>query len=147
MRLLIVTGEAAAGVEELPGLVRVLVESASELLVMTPILTSRVRWLVSDTDRARQEADERLAVVFGQVKAMAPEAHTRAVVGDETPLTAFADAIGHFRPYHILIALRSADHEAWQERQLLDRLRHEHHVPMTVFEIDRAGHVPARAGA
>ena len=69
------------------------------------------------------------------------------MIGDETPMTAFADAIRHFRPDHVLIALRSADHEAWQERRLLDRLRHEFRIPMTVFEIDRAGHVPSATRA
>lgn len=144
-RLLIATGEAAASVDELPPLVRGLIDSASELLVMTPILASGLRWLVSDTDRARQEADERLSAVLGHVKAMAPAAEVRSQVGDETPLTAFADAIREFRPDHILIALRSGDHDAWQERGLLDRILKSFHIPITVFEIDRAGRVPSPA--
>ena len=52
-RLLIATGEAAASEDELPQLIRVLIENASELLVMTPVLISRLQWLASDTDRAR----------------------------------------------------------------------------------------------
>ena len=66
-RLLIATGEAAENVDELPPLVRGLVQSASEILVIAPILVSRLRWLASDTDRARIEADERLAVVLGHL--------------------------------------------------------------------------------
>jgi hypothetical protein len=142
-RLLIATGEAAANVEELPPLIRTLVQNASEMLVITPILVSRLRWLASDTDRARYEADERLGVVLGHVEALAPEARTSAQIGDETPLTAFADAIRAFRPAHILIAVRSADHDAWQERGLIDALRRDFHIPMTVFEIDQAGRVPS----
>ncbi len=145
-RLLIATGEAVAAVDELPPLVRSLIENASEIVVMTPVLVSRLRWLASDTDRARYEADERLATVLGHVQEIAPEADARAEVGDETPGTAFADAIGRFRPDHILVALRSADHDAWQEHHLIDEIRERFHVPMTVFEIDRAGHVPAAAG-
>lgn len=143
-RLLIATGEAVASTEELPALVRSLIGCASEILVVSPVLVSRLRWLASDTDRARYEADERLVAVLGHVEALAPEASARAQVGDETPLTAFADAIREFRPDHILVALRGADHAAWQERGLLDSLR-EFHIPITVFEIDRAGHVPAAA--
>jgi hypothetical protein len=147
-RLLIATGEAAAGVDELPPLVRTLVQSASEILVVTPVLVSRLRWLTSDTDRARYDADERLGVVLGHVEALAPDAKTRAQRGDETPLTAFEDAIRAFGPDHILIALRSADHAAWQERGLIDALRSAFHIPMTIFELDRAGRVPATgAGA
>jgi hypothetical protein len=141
-RLLIATGEVAANVDELPPLIRTLIQSASEIRVMTPILVSRVRWLASDTDRARYEADERLGVVLGHIESLAPEAETRVQLGDETPLTAFDDAIRSFRPDHILIALRSADHDAWQERGLIDALRSAFHTPMTIFEIDRAGRVP-----
>jgi hypothetical protein len=141
-RLLIATGEAAANVDELPPLIRTLIQSASEILVITPILVSRLRWLASDTDRARYEADERLGVVLGHIEALAPKAEVEAQIGDETPLTAFEDAIRAFRPNHILIALRSADHDAWQERGLIDALRRDFHIPMTVFEMDQAGRVP-----
>lgn len=141
-RLLIATGEAAANVDELPPLIRALVGSASNILVMTPVLVSRLRWLASDTDRARYEADKRLSAVLGHVEALAPESETQAQIGDETPLTAFADAIREFRPDHILVALRSADHGAWQERRLIDDIRQEFHLPITVFEIDREGRVP-----
>jgi hypothetical protein len=141
-RLLIATGEAAANVDDLPPLIRTLIQSASEILVITPILVSRLRWLASDTDRARYEADERLGVVLGHIEALAPKAETKARIGDETPLTAFDDAIRSFRPDHILIALRSADHDAWQERGLIDALRRDFHIPTTVFEIDQAGRVP-----
>jgi hypothetical protein len=141
-RLLIATGEAAADVGELPQHVRTLIASASDILVVTPILVSRLRWLASDTDRARYEADERLGAILGHIEALAPEAETTAQIGDETPLTAFEDAIRAFRPNHILIALRSADHAAWQERGLIDALRSAFHIPMTVFEIDQAGLVP-----
>jgi hypothetical protein len=142
-RLLIATGEAATDVAELPRLVRALIQTASEILVIAPILVSRLRWLASDTDRARYEADERLGAVLGHVEALAPDARTRAEVADDTPLTAFEDAIRSFQPDHILIALRSADHDAWQERGLLDTLRRTFHIPMTIFEIDRSGRVPS----
>jgi hypothetical protein len=141
-RLLIASGEAAANVDELPVLIRALIQSASEIIVITPILVSRLRWLASDTDRARYEADERLGVVLGHIEALAPDAETKGQVGDETPLTAFEDAIRAYQPDHVLIALRSADHDAWQERGLMDALRSAFHIPMTIFEIDRAGRVP-----
>ena len=37
----------------LPVLIRALIQSASEILVITPILVSRLRWIASDTDRAQ----------------------------------------------------------------------------------------------
>ena len=142
-RLLIVTGAAVADVAELPPLVRSLIESASEILVVSPVLPGRLQWLVSDTDRVRHEADKRLGTVISHLEELAPEAATAGAVGDETPLSAFADAVRHFRPDHILLALRASDHAAWQERGLTDRVREGFHLPLTIFEIDRAGQVPA----
>ena len=141
-RLLIITGAAASNVEELPSLVRSLIESASEILVVTPVLPGRLQWLASDTDRVRLEADERLRTVMDHVEALAPNADATGRVGDETPLSAFADAVRRFRPDHILIALRAADHGAWQERGLIDRVREGFHLPLTIFELDRSGRVP-----
>jgi hypothetical protein len=142
-RLLIITGSAVADVEELPPLVRSLIQTASEILVVTPVLPGRLQWLVSDTDRVRHEADERLRAVISHVEELAPEAAATGAIGDETPLSAFADAVRRFRPDHILLALRAADHSAWQERGLTDRVREGFHIPLTIFEIDRAGHVAA----
>jgi hypothetical protein len=114
---------------------------------MTPVFVNRLRWLASDTDRARYEADERLGAVLGHVTAIAPDTTTRARVGDDTPITAFADAVREFRPDHVLVALRGADHGAWQEQGLIDEIREAFHIPITVFEIDRSGHVPSATGA
>jgi hypothetical protein len=142
-RLLIATGGAAASEDELPALVKALIENASELLVMTPMLVSRLQWLASDTDRARYEADERLSTVLGHIETLVPEAGVHGRIGDDTPLTAFADAIQEFSPDHILIALRSSDHSGWQERGLLDQIK-ELGIPITVFELDRARRLPIR---
>ena len=80
--------------------------------------------------------------VVEHVETLAPAAAKGGTVGDETPLSAFADAVRRFRPHHILIALRASDHSAWQERHLTDRVREAFHIPITIFEIDRAGQVP-----
>jgi hypothetical protein len=142
-RLLIATGEAAASENELPRLVRALIENASDLLVMTPVLITRLQWLASDTDRARYEADERLGTVLGHIETLAPDAEIRGRIGDDTPLTAFSDTIREFLPDHILIALRGSDHSGWQERGLLDQIM-EFGIPITVFELDRSGRLPVQ---
>jgi hypothetical protein len=140
-RLLIATGEAAASERELPPLIRALIDSASEILVISPVLIGRLQWLASDTDQARYEADERLSTVLGHIDTLAPEAAVRGQVGDDTPFTAFSDAIRDFLPDHILIGLRGGDHSGWQERGLLGEIK-EFGIPLTVFELDRAGRTP-----
>ena len=142
-RLLVATGAAVADIDELPPLVRRLIDAASEVLVITPILPGGLQWLVSDTDRARHEADERLRTVLGQFEAVDVQVEGR--VGDETPLTAFDDAVDDFRPDHILIALRGSEHAGWQERGLLDKVRERFRLPITVFEIGAEGEVLGRS--
>jgi hypothetical protein len=142
-RLLIVTGASLAEVDEVPPLVHSLIQSASEILVIAPVLPGRLQWLASDTDRVKHEADERLRIVSDHLDELAPEARTAGAIGDDTPLSAFTDAVRRFRPDHILLALRAADHSAWQERGLTDHVREGFHIPVTIFEIDRTGHVPA----
>jgi hypothetical protein len=139
-RLLVATGAAVADINELPPPIRDLIDAASEVLVITPILPGGLQWLVSDTDRARHEADERLRTVLGHMEAMDVPAEGR--VGDETPLTAFDDAVEDFRPDHILIALRGSEHAGWQERGLLDKVRERFRLPITVLEIGAEGEVP-----
>src|SRR5688500_3736611 len=88
-RLLVATGAAVVDVAHLPPLVRELLDAASEVLVITPILPGKLQWLASDTDRARHEADERLNKVLGHMAEL--DVPAAGQVGDETPLTAFAD--------------------------------------------------------
>jgi len=136
-RLLVATGAAVADVAELPPFVRGLLSAASDVLIITPILPGALQWLVSDTDRARHEADERLNAVLGHLAELDVPAEGR--VGDETPLTAFEDAVRDFKPDHILIALRSGEDAGWQERGLVDQIRARFRIPITIFEIGPTG--------
>jgi hypothetical protein len=135
-RLLVATGVAAADVDQLPPLVRHLLDASSDVLVITPILPGRLEWLVSDTDRARHQADERLGAVLGQLEEL--DVPAEGQVGDETPLTAIDDAVRSFQPNHILLALRSGADAGWQERGLLDQLRGRYRIPITIFELPSA---------
>jgi hypothetical protein len=133
-RLLVAAGAAVADVSTLPALVRGLLDAASDILVVTPVLPGRLEWLASDTDRARYEADARLEAVLGQFEELELPAAGRA--GDETPLTALDDAVRSFAPDHILIALRGAQDADWQERGLVDQVRRRFGLPVTVFVVE-----------
>jgi hypothetical protein len=133
MRLLIVTGAAVSDMGDLPASVRMLIEGASEIFVVTPNLPGRLQWLTNDTDATQQVADARLDVVLGQLNSI--DAEATGQVGADDPLTAFGDAIRRFGPDHILIGLRADDHAGWQESGLLDSVVASFHLPTTVFEI------------
>jgi hypothetical protein len=141
-RLLVLAGAAVADVEELPGSVKEAIDAADEVFVVTPRLPSRLEWLMSDTDRATHEADARLDTVLGHLRTQGVEA--QGATGADDPEVAIADHVRAFDPDHMLIALRSAEHAAWQERGLLERTASTFAIPMTVFEIDADGSVVSR---
>ncbi len=132
-RLLIAAGEAASSTEALPFGIRELIEAADEVLVVTPALPTRLDWLTSATDKAREQADERLQAVLGQIVELGAEAS--GTVGADDPLLAFEDALAAFQPDHILVALRASQRAGWQERGLLDELVRRFGVPTTVFSL------------
>lgn len=132
-RLLIAAGEATPGIGDLPFGVRALIDAADEILVITPTLPGRFEWLASATDRAQEQADERLRDVLGQLAAIGSDAEG-AVAADD-PLLAFEDAIRDFAPDHILVGLRAGDDAGWQERRLLDQLRGRFGLPLTAFSL------------
>jgi hypothetical protein len=134
-KLLIAAGQAAAGSAELPSSVRELISSADEVLVIAPTLPGRFEWLLSATDKAREQADERLQAVLGHVAEVQGSGEARGEVGADDPLLAFEDAVGEFEPDHILIGLRSAERSGWAERGLIDQVLGRFGLPVTVFQL------------
>jgi hypothetical protein len=132
-RLLIAAGEAADSAATLPFGVRELIDAADEVLVVTPALPTRFEWLASATDKAREQADERLQTVLGQIEELGTEAS--GAVGADDPLLAFEDALAAFPADHILVGLRAPHHADWQERGLLDELLRRFETPVTVFSL------------
>jgi hypothetical protein len=131
VRLLIVTGGAAGSAESVPASIRSLIDGASEILVIAPTLPSRIDWLASATDKARDRADERLSRVLEQIGEMGASAE--GSVGADDPMLAFEEAVQEFRPDHLLVSLRDVDRAGWQERGLLDLIVQRFALPLTVF--------------
>ena len=130
-RLLIAVGRPASDAAEVPPAVRGLIDAASEIMVVAPTLPGRLQWLMSDTDRATERADERLGVVLGHLDELGVTAEGR--VGSDEPLVALDDAVREFGPGHILIALRPEERAGWQERGLIDAVLARFGLPVTVF--------------
>ena len=130
-RLLIAAGESVSETAQVPYGVRVLLDAADEILVITPTLPSRFEWLASATDQAKEQADERLQSVLGQLSELGADAGGQ--VGADDPLLALEDAIREFSPGHLLIALRAGEASGWQERGLLDEVQRRFELPMTTF--------------
>jgi hypothetical protein len=132
-KLMIVAGAAAGGTEELPFGIRTLIDTADEILVVTPTLPGRLDWIASATDKAREQADDRLQAVLGELDEV--DAKAEGVVGSDDPADAIGDGVREFGPDHLLIALRSGDRAGWQERGLLDAIQERTDMPLTVFSL------------
>jgi hypothetical protein len=132
-RLLVAVGAAAENPDQIPSGVRLLLEQAEEILVISPALPDRLHWLVSDTDKARSAADERLATVLGHLDEIGQGA--QGEVGADDPVLAFTDAVDEFHPDHILIGLRGSAEADWQEHGLIEKIFERFRLPVTVFSI------------
>jgi hypothetical protein len=124
--------------------VRSFIDEADEIYVVTPSLPGRLDWLASELNPSRHNADERLDTVLGELRAMG--ARASGTTGDDSTLTAFADAVAEFQPDHIVIGLRSPEHANWQERRLVKHVQKRFGLPVTTFAIDKHGHVSAASG-
>lgn len=85
----------------------------AEVLVVAPALNSWLRHWLSDEDPARRRANERLAVVVGELQRVVE--HVEGRIGDADPLQAIADALPTFPADEIVISVgreRSAEHVA-----------------------------------
>jgi hypothetical protein len=133
LRLLVAVGATAESPDQIPDAVRLLLDEAEAILVISPALPDRVHWLVSDTDKATSAADVRLGAALGHLEQLGDEAQGEVAADD--PMLAFADAIEEFHPDHILIGIRGSAEAGWQEHGLVEKILERFGLPVTVFAI------------
>src|SRR3954465_13316012 len=143
-RLLFVADATVADVDELPRVVRAIIDAATEVNVLTPALPGRLAWLADDVDRFRHYADERLDTVLSHVHAIGADAGGAARRGSVG--TVIPDAVTAFEPAHILIALHVSEHANWQEHRLIEHVENRFRLPVTTFAVDPAGHTRTADG-
>jgi nucleotide-binding universal stress UspA family protein len=143
-RLLFIADAAVADTDDLPSAVRAVMDAAGALYVVTPTLPGRLAWLADDVDRFRHIADERLDTVLGHMRAIGADA--TGVASRGSVLRVIADAVEEFRPDHIVIALRSAEHANWQERRLIAHVEERFGLPLTTYAVDTHGHTSMADG-
>jgi nucleotide-binding universal stress UspA family protein len=139
-----VADAALAEVRELPPAARAMIDSATEVYIVTPTLPGRLAWLADDVDRFRHVADERLDTVIGHMYSIGADAH--GVAGRGSVLTVIADAVADFTPDHILVALRSSEHANWQERHLIEHIEDRFGLPVTTYAVDVQGRTTSADG-
>jgi hypothetical protein len=131
-RILVVADETVVG-EELP---REIVEKArglnAEVRVVFPALNTRVRHYISDVDRARAEAENRLE---RSLETLGEEGiAARGEVGDSDPVQALQDALATGAADEVIIATRSPSRVNWLEKDIVERARKVADVPVTYVQ-------------
>ncbi len=135
-RLLVLADETCAGHEFFDALRERADADATDVLIVAPALTSRLRYWLSDEDPGIAAAGERLATSIEHCAAAGVTA--RGALGDADPLQALDDAVRTFAPGEVIIATHPADRSNWLEHGLVAQARERFDVPITHVAVDAA---------
>jgi hypothetical protein len=118
-RVLVVANETVAGLELLAKIRERAGGQGSEVMVVCPAINSRLRHWISDSDRARAEAQRRLDVSLAALRAHGINA--RGQVGDGDPLQAIDDALCVFSADELIISTHPPGRSNWLEKRVVSR--------------------------
>jgi hypothetical protein len=110
---------------------------ATEVMVVAPALNTRLRHWTSDEDRARRDADERLAGCLSALRDAG--VHASGSVGDADPLLAIADALAVFPADELLIATHPEERSNWLAHDLVGRACARFSLPVVHLVVEDAG--------
>jgi GABA permease len=136
-RIVVVANETVAGA----ALHREVAERArargAQVVLVCPALNSRFRHWLSDDDRARAEARRRLDA---SLAALADEGvDAVGQIGDSDPLRALEDALRAFGADEIVLSTHPPGRSNWLERDVVERARALHDLPITHVVVDLEG--------
>jgi hypothetical protein len=132
-RILVVANETVGG-EALMETLAGLAQPSTEVLVVAPALTSRVRHWTSDVDGARSDAEERVRASVERLSAQGFAA--RGEVGDHDPLVAIEDALRTFGADEIVISTHPPGRSHWLEQDIVEHARERFTPPVTHVVVD-----------
>ena len=128
-RILVIANETVAGGELHEAIERAASGYDAHVLVVIPALNTKLRHWVSDEDRARAAARERLANSLAQLAESGIDA--RGEVGDADPVQSIADALRTFGADEVIISTHPEGRSNWLERGVIDTARERFAVPIT----------------
>jgi hypothetical protein len=141
-RVLVVANETVGGRALLNEIQNRCRGRSSEILVVTPAITSQVKHWVSDVDEALAEAERRREESVRVIQAVGLGA--RGEVGDSDPNVAIEDALRTFPADEVIISTHPPHRSRWLERGVVDRAREEVDLPITHVVVDLEAEAAAR---
>jgi hypothetical protein len=115
----------------------------SEILVVTPAITSAVKHWLSDVDEAIEAAEARRTDSVRAIGALGLRA--RGEVGDSDPNVAIEDALRTFPADEVIISTHPPDRSRWLERGVVQRARDDVELPVTHVVVDLEAEAAVRA--
>jgi hypothetical protein len=135
-RILVIANETVGG-ETLREEIRHRAEDYEERVrVICPTLLSRVRFIASDEDEARAQAQERLEHSLSRLREVG--VNCEGEVGEADPLQAIEDALRTFGADEIIISTHPEGRSLWLERGIVQGARARFDVPITHIVVDLA---------
>jgi GABA permease len=134
-RILVIANETVGGGALLSEIANRARGRKSEILVVVPAIErSRLEHWTSDTDRAVDEARDRLSRSLAALGSIGLSA--RGEVGDSEPNVAIEDALANFAADELIVSTHPPQRSRWLERGVVDRAREEVDLPITHVVVD-----------
>jgi hypothetical protein len=134
-RVLVVANETVGGRALLDEIRNRCKGRESEILVVTPALTSsQLKHWVSDVDEAIADADKRREESVRMITGLGLTA--RGEVGDSEPNVAIEDALRKFPADELIISTHPPERSRWLERGVVERARETVELPVTHVVVD-----------
>lgn len=145
-RILVVANETLAGQELLQAIDGRMRGNESEVLVVCPALTGRLRHWFSDVDRAIANASQRLDASLAALAKLGVAAEGRT--GDADPVQAIEDALRLFQADEIIISTHPPGRSNWLESGVVERTRQRFGLLVThvIVDVERERNTVEKSG-
>jgi hypothetical protein len=139
-RVLIIANALIANARQsLPKSLRQDNRHARELLVIAPVLTTRLQSLTSDIDDARDAAQQRLRHIAADMSSFRTPPLT--TIGDENQLLAVADALATFDADACVVVTHTREHANYHEHGVSEQIHEQFRLPTTTLTVDTSGRI------
>lgn len=132
-RLLVIANETIAGTA-LHEHIRELTADGGRVIIVTPALSSRLEYVLSDVDEPRVHARERLDASLAALQQSGIDAEGE--VGDVSPVRAAEDSIAIFDPDAILVSTHPEGRSHWLEHGVIEKIRSKTDLPVEHVVVD-----------
>jgi hypothetical protein len=138
-KLLVIANETIAGAG-LHHHIRELIADGGRVIIVAPALSSRLKYVFSDVDEPRSEAQERLDASIALLHESGIEAE--GVVGDANPVVAFEDAVAIYGPDGVLVSTHPEGRSNWIEKGIVEKIESKTDLPVEHVVVDITADAP-----